>query len=96
MLPRDACVSADIGRPNSGVGEPTRFDDRWYVTYDCSDLSTPEFGVIYAGGADAREFEPIEATERNGVAFGDPIVAGDRLVVPEFGDDELVAITTIG
>ena len=96
MLPRDPCVSADIGRPNSSVGDPTRFDRRWYVTYDCSDLSTTDFGVIYSGSPDARDFEPIEATERDGVAFGDLIVAGNRLIIPEFGDDELVAITTIG
>lgn len=96
MLPPDPCVSADVGRPNSSVGDPTRFDGRWYVTYDCSELSTPEFGVIYDGGADAREFEPIEAAERDGVAFGDPVVEADRLLIPEFGDDELVAITTIG
>jgi hypothetical protein len=96
MLPPDPCVSADVGRPNSRVRDPIRFDGRWYVTYDCTDLSTPEFGVIYAGDAEAREFEPIEATERNGVAFGDPVVEDDHLLIPEFGEDELVAITTIG
>jgi hypothetical protein len=95
MLPPDPCVSADVGRPNSHVGDPTRFDGRWYVTYDCSGLMTPEFGVIYAGGTDARGFEPVDATERDGVGFGDPVRDADRLLVPEFGEDELVAITII-
>ena len=49
----------------------------------------------YAGDAEAREVEPIEATEREGVSFGDPVVAGDRLIIPEFGDDGLVAVTTV-
>jgi hypothetical protein len=78
------------------VHAPVRFDGRWYVAYACSDLSFPAFGVVYAGDADGRKFEPIEATERKGAAFGDPVVDDDRLLVPEFDDDGLVAITSIG
>jgi hypothetical protein len=96
MLPPDPCDSADIGRPNSDVGDPTRFDGRWYVTYDCSTLMTPVFGVIYTGGEGAREFTAIEATERDDVAFGHPVVDGDRLLVPEFDEEGLVGLTTIG
>jgi hypothetical protein len=54
-------------------------------------------GVVYGGGADAREFEPVEGTARDGVTFGDPVVDGDRLLIPELDDErELVALTTIG
>jgi hypothetical protein len=96
LLPPDPCAAADLGRPNSAVGNPVRFEDRWYVTYDCSALISPEFGVVYQGHSEGREFDPIEATERDRVVFGDPVVAGERLLIPEFDDDgELVAITTI-
>jgi hypothetical protein len=85
----------ELGAMDAGlVGLRTGRNDE-YVTYDCADLSTPLFGVVYAGDAEAREVEPIEATEREGVSFGDPIVAGDRLIIPEFGDDGLVAVTTV-
>jgi hypothetical protein len=97
VLPRDPCAGGDIGRPNSHVGAPTRAGGRWYVTYDCSDLSTPVSAVVYVGGADGRNFEPVEATERDGVRFGAPLLDADRLLVPELDDDgELVAVTTIG
>jgi hypothetical protein len=53
--------------------------------------------VVYVGGADGRNFEPVEATERDGVRFGAPLLDADRLLVPELDDDgELVAVTTIG
>jgi hypothetical protein len=97
LLPPDPCAGGDIGRPNSSVGDPTFIDGRWYVTYDCSALSTPVSGVVYGGGADARQFEPVEGTARDGVTFGDPVVDGDRLLIPELDDErELVALTTIG
>jgi hypothetical protein len=92
MLPSDAC---HVGRSNSYVSDPICFDDRWYVTYHCSNLSTPEFGVVYAAGADGREFEPVEGTEREDVGFGEPVVRDGRLILPEYDDDGLVAITTI-
>ncbi len=97
LLPADPCAGGGAGIPNSHVGAPTRFGGRWYVPYDCSDLETPLFGVVYAGSEDGREFAPVEASEREAVALGDPVVDGDRLLVPEYDDEEeLVALTTIG
>ena len=97
MLPTDPCVGGDVGRPNSHVGAPIRLGGRWYVTYDCSNLSIPVSSVVYASGAPAGAFEPVEGTERDGVAFAEPSVDGDRILVPELDDDgELVAVTTIG
>jgi hypothetical protein len=96
MLPPDPC-GGDVGRPNSHVGAPIRLGGRWYVTYGCADLSSPVSAVIYAGGADARDFEPVGGTARDRVRFGEAVVEGDRLLVAEYGDDgELVAVTTIG
>lgn len=93
MVP-DTCGG---GRPNSHVGDPFRFQDRWYVTYECADLMSPESAVLYDGGTDARSFEPVEGSERDGVSFGAPIDLGDRLLVPEFGDGgRLVGFTEIG
>jgi hypothetical protein len=92
MLP-DPCAA---GRPNSDVSVPFRFRDRWHVTYGCADLMSPESAVLYDGGADARSFEPVEGTERDSVTFGDPIHDGDRLLLPEFNDDQLIAFTAIG
>lgn len=92
MLP-DPCTS---GRPNSDVGPPFRFQDRWYVTYGCADLGVPESAVLYHGGTDARSFDPVDDTERDRVRFGDPIPDGDRLLLPEFDDeDELIGFTAI-
>jgi hypothetical protein len=42
---------------------------------------SPESAVLYDGGADA---------------LGDPIHDGDRLLLPEFNDDQLIAFTAIG
>jgi BNR/Asp-box repeat len=92
MLP-DPCAA---GRPNSDVSVPFRFQDRWYVTYGCADLMSPESAVLYDGGTDARSFEPVEGTERDNVTFGDPIHDGDRVLLPEFNDDQLVGFTAIG
>jgi BNR/Asp-box repeat len=91
MLP-DPCAA---GRPNSDVSVPFRFQDRWYVTYGCADLMSPESAVLYDGGTDARSFEPVN-TERDNVTFGDPIHDGDRVLLPEFNDDQLVGFTAIG
>jgi hypothetical protein len=93
MLPPDLCTGH--GRPNSRVGEPVAVGGRWYVTYGCSDLSAPRFGVIYRSDDDARAFEPIESSRRDGLVFGGPMVAGDTLVLPEFDEDRLVGVTTI-
>jgi hypothetical protein len=93
MIP-DPCGG---GRPNSSVSDPFRFQDRWYATYGCADLMFPESAVLYDGGTDARSFEPVEGTERDAVAFGDPIHDGDRLLLPEFDEDnQLVGFTAVG
>ena len=93
VLP-DPCT---VGRPNSSVSDPFRVDGRWYVTYVCVDLMIPVSAVLYDGGADARSFEPVEGTERDGLSFGEPIRDGDRVLLPEFNDDdELDGVTAIG
>lgn len=92
MLP-DPCAG---GRPNSDVSRPFRFRDRWYVTYRCADLMIPDSAVLYDGGTDARSFDPVDGTERDDVSFGDPILDGDRLLLPEFGDeDQLIGFTVV-
>lgn len=84
-------------RPNTAVGDPVRFRGRWYVTYGCADLGFAVFAVVYQGGDDARSFEPVDGTERDGVNFGPPLTAGDHLLLPEYdADGALVGFTTIG
>jgi hypothetical protein len=57
---------------------------------------TNESAVLYDGGTDARSFEPVDGTERENVAFGDPIEVGHRLLLPEYDEDgHLVAFTEI-
>lgn len=93
QLVPDPC---EAGRTNSDVGEPFRFQGRWHATYGCGGLMTNESAVLYDGGTDARSFEPVDGTERENVAFGDPIEVGDRLLLPEYDEDgQLVAFTEI-
>lgn len=96
MLPPDPCPGRS-GRPNSQLSRPVLLDRRPFVAYGCSDLMFPELALVYVGDAEAREFELVDGSERDGAVFGTPIEDGERLVLPEYGrDDELVGITVIG
>lgn len=95
MLPADPC-SESVGITSSEVTRPVGIEGRLYVAYGCSEL-VPEFAMVYVGDAEAREFELVDGSERDGVVYGTPIEDGARLVLPEYGrDDELVGITVIG
>lgn len=96
MLPPDPCPGRS-GRPNSQVSRPVAIEERVYVAYGCYDLMMSELAMVYAGDAEAREFELVDGSERDGAVFGTPIEDGERLVLPEYGrDDELVGLTVIG
>lgn len=97
LLPPDWCADRiDAETPVAeSVSDPVRFDGHWYVTFSCEERPTAELGVVYVGDEDGREFEAIVATRRDSSTLGDPVVDHDRLLVPEYDEATLVAITTI-
>lgn len=93
----DPCRSDDIGRPNSSYSVPVRLGDGWLVAYSCLALSTPEIAELLVVPGAEGEPRPVEGSQRDDVAYGEPVALGDTIVVPERpeGGSEIVALSLV-